>query len=96
MYYYCYSDGLKKINMISKIFKSFNAFTSHIFGWCLLPITGKKKKIQKGMKTEPISSLYSKRPTGERNFKEPYPSGGMKKCEEDQNDNWVHYLSSLT
>ena len=48
------------------------------------------------MKTEPISSLYSKRPTGERNFKEPYPSEGMKKCEEDQNDNWVDYLSSLT
>ena len=30
------------------------------------------------MNAEPISTLYSQRPTDGRNFKEPYPSGGMK------------------
>ena len=74
--------------MISEIFESFNAFTRYVFGWCLVPITGKiKKNIHKGMNAEPISTFYSQNPTDGRNFKEPYPSGAMKKCEEDKNDN---------
>ena len=39
------------------------------------------------MSVEPISNLYSQRSIGKRNFKEPYHSGSMKKCEEDKKDN---------
>ena len=39
------------------------------------------------MNAEPIFSLYSQRLTDGRNFKEPYPSWGMKICEENENDN---------
>ena len=47
------------------------------------------------MNAEPISNLCSQSYTDGRNFKEPYPSWGMKKCEEDKNDNEDDYLSSL-
>ena len=47
------------------------------------------------MNAKPISTFYSQRLTDERNFKETYPSWGMKKCEEDKNDNQDDYLSSL-
>ena len=36
------------------------------------------------MNAEPISALYSQLHTDGRNFKEPYPTGGMKYCEEDK------------
>ena len=48
------------------------------------------------MNTEPISTLHSRYPADGRNFKESYPSWGIKKCKEDKNDNLVDYLSSLT
>ena len=47
------------------------------------------------MNAEAIFTLYSQRLTDGRNFKEPCPSWGMKKCEEDMNDNQVEYLPSL-
>ena len=39
------------------------------------------------MNAKPISTLYSQGIIDLRNFKKPYPSWDMKKCEEDKNGN---------